>query len=70
MVWNTGCHERFRVAIWSRRWNSRTRAFVYLDLKTAVYRLFGKGEYPSRKVHDGQTLKGNSTQMGESENYI
>ena len=42
MIWNTGYHERFRLAIWSRRWISRARAFVYLDLKTAVYRLFGR----------------------------
>ena len=43
-VWSTGFHERFRLHIWSKRLNSRTRAFVYLDFKTAVYRLMGKGE--------------------------
>jgi CelD/BcsL family acetyltransferase involved in cellulose biosynthesis len=43
-VWSTGFHERFRLQIWSPRLMSRTRAFVYLDFKTAVYRLMGKGE--------------------------
>jgi len=41
-VWSTGFHERFRLNIWSKRLLSRTRAFVYLDFKTAVYRLIGK----------------------------
>jgi len=43
-VWSTGFHDRFRLFVWSKRLVSRTRAFVYLDLKTAVYRLTGKGE--------------------------
>lgn len=41
-VWSTGFHTRFRLSVWNKRWISRTRAFVYLDFKTAVYRLFGK----------------------------
>jgi CelD/BcsL family acetyltransferase involved in cellulose biosynthesis len=43
-VWSTRFHERFRLQIWSPRLISRTRAFVYLDFKTAVYRMMGKGE--------------------------
>jgi CelD/BcsL family acetyltransferase involved in cellulose biosynthesis len=43
-VWSSGFHKRFRIIIWSKRWTSRMRAFVYLDFKTAVYRLMGKGE--------------------------
>lgn len=41
-VWSTDFHKRFRLSIWSNRWISRTRAFVYLDFKTAVFRLMGK----------------------------
>jgi len=41
-VWSTGFHDRFRLLVWSKRWISRTRAFVYLDIKKAVYRLMGK----------------------------
>jgi CelD/BcsL family acetyltransferase involved in cellulose biosynthesis len=44
MRWTTSYHQNYRLLIWSRRWTSRVRAFIYLDLKTAVYRLFGKGE--------------------------
>jgi CelD/BcsL family acetyltransferase involved in cellulose biosynthesis len=44
IVWSTGFHERFRLVIRSQHWTSRARAFVYLDLKTAAYRLFGKNE--------------------------
>lgn len=43
-VWSTGFHDRFRLLVWNKRWISRTRAFVYLNFKTAVYRLMGKGE--------------------------
>jgi len=43
-VWSTGFHDRFRLFVWSKRLVSRTRAFVYLDFKTAIYRLMGKGE--------------------------
>jgi CelD/BcsL family acetyltransferase involved in cellulose biosynthesis len=43
-VWSTGFHDRFRLSIWSKRWVSRTRAFVYLDFKRAVYRLLGRGQ--------------------------
>jgi CelD/BcsL family acetyltransferase involved in cellulose biosynthesis len=43
-VWSTRFHERFRLQIWSDRLIARTRAFVYLDFKTAVYRLLGKGD--------------------------
>jgi CelD/BcsL family acetyltransferase involved in cellulose biosynthesis len=42
MTWSTGCHETFRLLAWSPRWTSRMRAFLYLDFKTAVYRLFGR----------------------------
>ena len=41
MRWSTGCHERFRLLAWSPRWTSRTRAFLYLDLKEALHRWFG-----------------------------
>jgi CelD/BcsL family acetyltransferase involved in cellulose biosynthesis len=44
MIWSTGYHERFRLVIRARRWTSRAHAFVYLDLKNAVYRLWGGGE--------------------------
>jgi CelD/BcsL family acetyltransferase involved in cellulose biosynthesis len=44
--WCTGSHERFRLVIWSRRWISRARAYVYLDLKEAVYRRMAKGAGP------------------------
>jgi CelD/BcsL family acetyltransferase involved in cellulose biosynthesis len=44
MQWATSFHQAHRLMIWSQRWTSRARAFVYLDLKKAVYRLFGKGE--------------------------
>jgi CelD/BcsL family acetyltransferase involved in cellulose biosynthesis len=44
LQWNTGSHERFRLVIWNRRWISRARAFMYLDLRTAIYGLLGKRE--------------------------
>jgi CelD/BcsL family acetyltransferase involved in cellulose biosynthesis len=44
MRWATGFHQNYRLLIWGRRWTSRARAWVYLDLKTAVNRLAGKGE--------------------------
>jgi CelD/BcsL family acetyltransferase involved in cellulose biosynthesis len=50
VVWNTGCHETFRLLVWSRRWTSRARVFIYLDLKTKAYRIFGKGGEPSHEV--------------------
>jgi hypothetical protein len=43
-VWSTGFHDRFRLLVWRKEWISRTRAFVYLDFKTAVYRMIGKQE--------------------------
>jgi CelD/BcsL family acetyltransferase involved in cellulose biosynthesis len=43
-VWSTGFHNRFRLMVWSKRWISRSRAFVYLDFKKVVYRLMGKRE--------------------------
>ena len=43
-VWSTGFHQPYRLLVWSGRWTARARAFVYLDLKTAAYRLFGKKE--------------------------
>jgi len=42
MIWSSGHHDRFRLLIRNPCRNSRARAFVYLDLKEAVYRLFGK----------------------------
>jgi CelD/BcsL family acetyltransferase involved in cellulose biosynthesis len=50
MRWNTGCHERFRLLIWSRRRISRAKAFIYVDLKEAIYRLGGKTRGTSREV--------------------
>jgi CelD/BcsL family acetyltransferase involved in cellulose biosynthesis len=37
MRWSTGSHRTWRVLIWDRRYTSRLRAFIYLDLKSAVY---------------------------------
>jgi CelD/BcsL family acetyltransferase involved in cellulose biosynthesis len=53
MRWNTGCHERFRLLIWSRGWTSRAKAFLYVDLKEAIYRLGGKTRRKSREVEPG-----------------
>jgi hypothetical protein len=36
MRWNTGCHERFRLVIWSQRWASQAKTFIYLDLRKAA----------------------------------
>jgi len=36
MRWNTGCHERFRLVIWSQRWASQAKSFIYLDLRRAT----------------------------------
>jgi CelD/BcsL family acetyltransferase involved in cellulose biosynthesis len=36
LTWSAGAHDTFRVLIWSRRWASRARAFVYLDAKETV----------------------------------
>jgi len=44
MRWSTGFHQTYRLLVWGGRWTSRARAFVYLDLKSVVYRLFGKRE--------------------------
>jgi len=38
MQWSTGIHQTWRVVIWNRRRISRLRAFIYLDLKSALYR--------------------------------
>jgi CelD/BcsL family acetyltransferase involved in cellulose biosynthesis len=38
MQWSTGIHQTWRVVIWNRRPISRVRAFIYLDLKSALYR--------------------------------
>jgi len=40
--WSTGCHDTLRLLVWNRRWMSRARAFLYLDFKSAVYRLIGR----------------------------
>jgi CelD/BcsL family acetyltransferase involved in cellulose biosynthesis len=37
MQWSTGVHQTWRVVIWNRRRISRLRAFIYLDLKSALY---------------------------------
>ncbi len=42
MRWTTDYHQNCRLLIWSRRWTSRARAFMYLDLKATVYRLLGR----------------------------
>jgi CelD/BcsL family acetyltransferase involved in cellulose biosynthesis len=42
MRWTTDYHQNYRLLIWSRRWSSRARAFMYLDLKATVYRLLGR----------------------------
>jgi CelD/BcsL family acetyltransferase involved in cellulose biosynthesis len=42
MRWATDAHQTYRLQIWSRRWRSRVRAFVYFDARKAVYRLLGK----------------------------
>jgi CelD/BcsL family acetyltransferase involved in cellulose biosynthesis len=44
MQWTTQMHQSHRLLIWSPGWVSRARAFIYLDLKPAVYSLMGKGE--------------------------
>ena len=36
MRWATGFHQTYRLLIWSPRWLSRARAYIYLDLKTAI----------------------------------
>jgi CelD/BcsL family acetyltransferase involved in cellulose biosynthesis len=41
MRWSTGFHHIYQIQVWSRRWISRARAFIYLDVKPKVYRLFG-----------------------------
>lgn len=38
MRWSTGSHRTSRVIIWNRRRISRLRAFLYLDMKAAIYR--------------------------------
>jgi CelD/BcsL family acetyltransferase involved in cellulose biosynthesis len=41
-VWSAGCHRSFRLLVWSPRWASRVRKFVYSDLKPSAYRLLGR----------------------------
>lgn len=36
--WSADFHSTSRILIWNRRWISRLRAFLYLDLKAAIYR--------------------------------
>jgi CelD/BcsL family acetyltransferase involved in cellulose biosynthesis len=50
MRWTTGFHHAYRLLIWNRRWASRAKAFIYLDLKEATYRLSGKRRGPNREV--------------------
>jgi CelD/BcsL family acetyltransferase involved in cellulose biosynthesis len=40
--WTNDYHQTYRLMIWKKRWSSRTRAFIYLDLKPKVYGLFGR----------------------------
>jgi CelD/BcsL family acetyltransferase involved in cellulose biosynthesis len=42
LLWTSKFRQSHRLWIWSRRWTSRARAFVYLDLKPAVYSWLGK----------------------------
>lgn len=65
MQWATGFHQTHRLLIWSRRWILRARALVYLDLKTAVYRLLGKGKSPNREARYMASRKGNDTPRDE-----
>lgn len=44
MQWTSKLRQSHRLLIWSRCWASRARAFVYIDLKAAVYGLTGKGK--------------------------
>jgi CelD/BcsL family acetyltransferase involved in cellulose biosynthesis len=44
LQWSTGVHKTHRLLIWSKTWSSRARAFIYLDLKTKIYRLTGQRE--------------------------
>jgi CelD/BcsL family acetyltransferase involved in cellulose biosynthesis len=44
LLWTSKSRQSHRLWIWRRRWTSRARAFVYLDLKPAVYSLLGKKE--------------------------
>jgi CelD/BcsL family acetyltransferase involved in cellulose biosynthesis len=39
--WANESHQTYRLMIWSRRWTSRARAALYLDLKARIYSLFG-----------------------------
>jgi CelD/BcsL family acetyltransferase involved in cellulose biosynthesis len=50
MRWTTGCHQTYRLVVWNRRWTSRAQAFLYLDLKSAVYRLMGNAALRDRGV--------------------
>lgn len=40
--WSTGVHQSFWLRVWSGNWVSRAHALVYLDLKPALNRLFGR----------------------------
>jgi CelD/BcsL family acetyltransferase involved in cellulose biosynthesis len=40
--WSTGVHQSYWLRIWSKSWIARAHALVYLDLKPAVNRLFGR----------------------------
>jgi hypothetical protein len=42
MRWSTGVHQSYWLRIWSKSWIARAHALVYLDLKPAVNRLFGR----------------------------
>ncbi len=44
MRWANDFHQTFRLVVWSRRWKSRARKFLYLNLKEAVYERLGKGD--------------------------
>lgn len=41
-LWSSGYHGQFRVLIWNRRWLSRTRKWLYSDLRSTLYRMLGR----------------------------
>lgn len=49
MRWSTGSHSTSRVIIWNRQRISRLRAFLYLDMKRAVYRAMRFSAYDAFK---------------------
>lgn len=70
MQWTRKLHQSHRLLIWSPRWVSRARAFVYWDLKPAVYSLTGKKERRSREVRPRANGRGLAAQQSESPNCL